>query len=150
MYALKYHFVQSITCRRIAFYSQKIVYLFKAKIHYISKIFKVEGLNVECWPDQIDDKIQDMPSFRRILICDCDNDMDRDLNSSINIMSCFLSQNTLLASYQQFVDNLRQYRISNESQIWEHLKELLKESSFLEEYQLDNKGAKQEELIQIK
>ena len=76
--------------------------------------------------------------------------MDRDLNSSINIMSCFLSQNTLLASYQQFVDNLRQYRISNESQIWEHLKELLKESSFLEEYQLDNKGAKQEELIQIK
>lgn len=48
MYALKYHFVQSITCRRIAFYSQKIVYLFKAKIHYISKIFKVEGLNVEC------------------------------------------------------------------------------------------------------
>ncbi len=34
--------------------------------------------------------------------------MDRDENSSINIMSRYLSQNGLWTAYQRFVDNLRQ------------------------------------------
>jgi hypothetical protein len=34
--------------------------------------------------------------------------VDRDVNSSINIMLRFLSMNALWTRYQQFVDNLRQ------------------------------------------
>ena len=66
--------MQSVTYRRKAFYSQQIVYLLKAKIHYISKTFNVEVLNVECKLNQINEKyttkkycycgkIHDMPSW---------------------------------------------------------------------------------------
>ena len=48
--------MQSVTYRRKAFYSQQIVSLLKAKIRYISKIFNVEVLNIECELDQIDEK----------------------------------------------------------------------------------------------
>jgi putative transposase len=104
------------------------VYLLKAKIHYISKTFNVEVLNVECELNQIKEKhttkkccycgkIHDMPSLESVMICDCDTDNDRDQNSSINIMVRFLSQNALWTGYQQFVDDLRQYRIPNGYQI---------------------------------
>jgi len=53
-------------------------------------------------------KKHDMPITKRIMECDCGNNIDRDKNSSINIMLRFLSQNGLWTAYQQFVDNLRQ------------------------------------------
>ena len=53
-------------------------------------------------------KQHDMPLTKRIMNCDCGNVIDRDKNSSINIMLRFLSQNGLWTSYQQFVGNLRQ------------------------------------------
>jgi len=53
-------------------------------------------------------KQHDMPITKRIMDCDCGNVIDRDKNSSINIMLRFLSQNGLWTAYQQFVGNLRQ------------------------------------------
>jgi putative transposase len=52
-------------------------------------------------------KRHDMPLWKRIMECDCGNVIDRDRNSSINIMLRFLSQNAKWTGYQQFVDNLR-------------------------------------------
>jgi len=48
-----------------------------------------------------------MPLSKRIMDCECGNKIDRDRNSSVNIMSKFLSQNGLCTPYQHFVDNLR-------------------------------------------
>jgi len=53
-------------------------------------------------------KKKDMPLYQRTYICDCGNNMDRDKNSSVNIMCNFLSQNALWTGYRQFADNLRQ------------------------------------------
>ena len=53
-------------------------------------------------------KIHKMRLYDRNMICECGNNLDRDKNSSINIMLRFLSQNGLWTAYQQFVDNLRQ------------------------------------------
>lgn len=53
-------------------------------------------------------KIHDMPLVKRIMICDCGNNIDRDRNSAINIMIRFLSQYGLWTTYQLFIDNLRQ------------------------------------------
>ncbi|MCX9081555.1 MAG: hypothetical protein OIN83_05100 [Candidatus Methanoperedens sp.] len=39
--------------------------------------------------------------------CDCGNLIDRDRNSTISIMSRFLSQNAMWTGYQRFVGNLR-------------------------------------------
>ncbi|OKY77290.1 MAG: IS605 OrfB-like transposable element containing RNAse H-like and Zn finger domain [Candidatus Methanohalarchaeum thermophilum] len=36
-------------------------------------------------------KKQDMPLHERTYKCDCGNEIDRDKNSAINIMNCFLS-----------------------------------------------------------
>ncbi len=52
-----------------------------------------------------------MPTSVRVMSCDCGNNIDRDRNSAVNIMLRYLSQNALWTGYQQFVDNLRQYRI---------------------------------------
>lgn len=49
----------------------------------------------------------DMPLWKRTMECDCGNVIDRDRNSSINIMLRFLSQNAKWTGYQRFVDNLR-------------------------------------------
>lgn len=56
-------------------------------------------------------KKHDMPTWERVMLCDCGNNIDRDRNSAINIMLRYLSQNALWTSYQQFVGNLRQYRL---------------------------------------
>lgn len=56
-------------------------------------------------------KKHDMPSWKRVMLCDCGNNIDRDRNSAINIMIRYLSQNALWTGYQQFVGNLRQYRL---------------------------------------
>ncbi|AKB75355.1 Transposase-like protein B [Methanosarcina lacustris Z-7289] len=56
-------------------------------------------------------KKHDMPSWKRVMLCDCGNNIDRDRNSAINIMIRYLLQNALWTGYQQFVDNLRQYRL---------------------------------------
>jgi len=48
-----------------------------------------------------------MPLSKRIMKCDCGNVIDRDKNSSINIMLRYLSKNAKWTGYQQFVDNLR-------------------------------------------
>ena len=53
-------------------------------------------------------KKQDMPLSRRVYVCDCGNVMDRDRNSSINIMMRYLSKNGLWTAYRRFVGNLRQ------------------------------------------
>ncbi len=54
-------------------------------------------------------KEHDMPIWERTMVCDiCGNNIDRDRNSSINIMYRFLSQNALWTGYQQFAGNLRQ------------------------------------------
>ncbi|MBU2598815.1 MAG: transposase [Actinobacteria bacterium] len=52
-------------------------------------------------------KKHEMPLYKRIIKCDCGNEIDRDKNSAINIMSRFLSQNAKWTGYQQFVGNLR-------------------------------------------
>lgn len=52
-------------------------------------------------------KIHDIKLYNRKMICECGNNIDRDMNSSINIMLRFLSQNGLWTAYQHFVDNLR-------------------------------------------
>ena len=57
-------------------------------------------------------KEHNMPLCKRVMNCDCGNNMDRDMNSSINIMIRYLSQNGLWTAYQQFVGNLRQTGIS--------------------------------------
>jgi putative transposase len=49
-----------------------------------------------------------MPLYKRIIICDCGNEIDRDKNSAINIMSRFLSQNAKWTGYQHFAGKLRQ------------------------------------------
>ncbi len=56
-------------------------------------------------------KKHEMPTWERVMLCDCGNNIDRDRNSSINIMIRYLSQNALWTGYQHFVDNLRQYRL---------------------------------------
>ncbi|MCX9087394.1 MAG: zinc ribbon domain-containing protein, partial [Candidatus Methanoperedens sp.] len=53
-------------------------------------------------------KKHNMPLWKRTMECDCGNLIDRDRNSSINIMLRFLSQNAMWTGYQQFVGNLRQ------------------------------------------
>ena len=53
-------------------------------------------------------KMHDMPLDKRIMDCDCGNVIDRDENSSINIMVKFLSQNGLWTACQALFDNLRQ------------------------------------------
>ncbi len=58
-----------------------------------------------------------MPLWKRTMSCDCGNVIDRDRNSAINIMLRFLSQNALWTSYQQFVGNLRQYRIPDRTEV---------------------------------
>ena len=52
-------------------------------------------------------KLHDMPTWKRVMNCDCGNVLDRDRNSAVNIMTRFLSQNAMCTGYQQFVDNLR-------------------------------------------
>ena len=50
----------------------------------------------------------DMPLWKRNMECDCcGNEIDRDRNSAINIMTRFLSQNGMWTGYQRFVGNLR-------------------------------------------
>lgn len=51
-------------------------------------------------------KIHDMPLSNRIMKCDCGVNIDRDVNSSINIMKRYLSKNAIWTGYQQFVDNI--------------------------------------------
>lgn len=53
-------------------------------------------------------KQHNMPLHKRVMKCDCGNEIDRDKNSAINIMCRYLSQNAKWTSYQQFVGNLRQ------------------------------------------
>ncbi len=48
-----------------------------------------------------------MPLDQREMICDCGNNIDRDRNSSINIMLRYLSQNAIWTGYQDFLDNLQ-------------------------------------------
>ena len=53
--------------------------------------------------------VKDMPLGNRIYECDtCGNILDRDQNSSVNILLRYLKHNALWTSYQQIVDNLRQ------------------------------------------
>jgi putative transposase len=62
-------------------------------------------------------KIHTMELKDREMVCDCGNNIDRDRNSAINIMLRYLSQNALWTGYQQFVDNLRYYRLSDRIEI---------------------------------
>ncbi len=51
-----------------------------------------------------------MPLWKRSMECDCGNVIDRDRNSTINIMMRFLSQNALWTGYQElFLGNLRRW-----------------------------------------
>jgi len=50
---------------------------------------------------------KDMPLKQRRYKCDCGNDIDRDENSSVNIMLRYLSTNGLWTAYWHFVSNLR-------------------------------------------
>lgn len=52
-------------------------------------------------------KKHEMPLWERTMECDCGNVMDRDKNSSVNIMARYLSQNGLWTAYRLFVGNLR-------------------------------------------
>ena len=62
-------------------------------------------------------KRHNMPPENRVMLCDCGNNIDRDRNSAVNIMLRFLSQNALWTGYQQFVGNLRQYRIPDRIEV---------------------------------
>jgi putative transposase len=52
-------------------------------------------------------KLHVMPLWIRVMRCDCGNVIDRDKNSSVNVMVRFLSQFALWTGYQLFADNLR-------------------------------------------
>ena len=52
-------------------------------------------------------KLHVMPLWIRVMRCDCGNVLDRDKNSSVNVMVRFLSQFALWTGYQLFADNLR-------------------------------------------
>ncbi|MDI3485840.1 MAG: putative transposase [Methanolobus sp.] len=53
--------------------------------------------------------IKDMPLGYRTYECDyCGNILDRDMNSSVNILLRYFKHNALWTSYQSIVDNLRQ------------------------------------------
>ncbi|TQD29231.1 RNA-guided endonuclease TnpB family protein [Methanolobus vulcani] len=52
-------------------------------------------------------KIHEMPLSQRDMICDCGNKIDRDRNSSINIMTRYLSQNAIWTGYREFLGNLQ-------------------------------------------
>jgi putative transposase len=69
-------------------------------------------------------KKHNMPTSIRVMSCDCGNVLDRDRNSSINIMKRFLSQNALWTGYQQFVGNLRQTGVINEEICLKHISEI--------------------------
>ncbi len=60
-------------------------------------------------------KEHNMPLHVRQYICDCGNNIDRDKNSSVNIMSKFLSHNGLCTAYSQFAGNLRHTGIAIEA-----------------------------------
>ncbi|MGM0770622.1 MAG: RNA-guided endonuclease InsQ/TnpB family protein [Halobacteriota archaeon] len=49
-----------------------------------------------------------MPLYERDMKCDCGNKIDRDRNSSINIMIRYLSNFATWTGYEQFAHNLRQ------------------------------------------
>lgn len=49
-----------------------------------------------------------MPLHKRVMVCDCGNKMDRDQNSSVNIMSEFLIANARWTGLSEFQTNLRQ------------------------------------------
>lgn len=51
---------------------------------------------------------QEMPLHKRVYKCDCGNIIDRDENSSINILLRYLSTNGLWTACSQFMSNLRQ------------------------------------------
>jgi putative transposase len=53
-------------------------------------------------------KLHEMPLWKRVMICDCGNTLDRDRNSAVNIMVRFLSRNALWTGYRLFAGNLRQ------------------------------------------
>lgn len=53
-------------------------------------------------------KQKDMPLYMRNYLCDCGNNIDRDKNSSVNIMCRFLSNNAQVDGLSSFEDNLRQ------------------------------------------
>ena len=53
-------------------------------------------------------KIHKMNISKRTMKCDCGNEIDRDINSAINIMKRYLSQNALWMGYQSFLDNLQE------------------------------------------
>jgi len=71
------------------------------------KVIKIDEsyTSKECY---VCGKKHDMPLWERTMSCDCGNNIDRDRNSAINIMSKFLSKNALWTGYQIFSDNLRQ------------------------------------------
>jgi putative transposase len=52
-------------------------------------------------------KLHNMPLWIRVMQCDCGNVIDRDKNSSVNVMVRFLSQFALWTGYSQFESNLR-------------------------------------------
>ena len=52
-------------------------------------------------------ELHDMPLWIRVMSCDCGNVIDRDKNSSVNLMVRFLSQNALWTGYYKFCGNLR-------------------------------------------
>ncbi len=88
----------------------------------LAQKIKIYPTSKECY---LCKKIHDMPLWKRIMECDCGNKIDRDRNSSINIMIDFLTQqcsrvsdrisqyglwtayNNELAAMCCFVDNLR-------------------------------------------
>ncbi|KXB06079.1 hypothetical protein AKJ53_01410 [candidate division MSBL1 archaeon SCGC-AAA382F02] len=51
-------------------------------------------------------KKEDRPLHERIIRCDCGNVMDRDLNSAINIMKRFLSQERSVDELSSFMDGI--------------------------------------------
>lgn len=53
-------------------------------------------------------KLHKMKINKRIMKCECGNEIDRDINSAINIMKRYLSQNALWMGYQFFIDNLQE------------------------------------------
>ena len=60
-------------------------------------------------------KMHGMKLSDRIMECDCGNHIDRDINSAINIMNGFLSQNALVAGLSAFALKLRQTGLLNDN-----------------------------------
>jgi len=62
-------------------------------------------------------KKHDMPLYKRIMKCDCGNEIDRDRNSSVNIMNLFLSQERSVEEQSSFMEGFLRHTVNGKTKV---------------------------------